>query len=405
MIRYRYLIALLLLVPTMPGAARGEDRELSSAERGPKPAAIEPPSRAEIDASVRRGVAFLLDNQNANGSWGSARHTKGLNIYAPVPGSHRAFHYATTALCIAALIEVEQAPPGEALLAEAERLARSIDRSEAFLLENLPRLRRGSADALYNNWGHAYGISALARMHGRRPDDEERRLRIEGAVRQQIDMLGRYEYVGGGWGYYDFAHHTQRPAGSATSFTTATVLVALFEARQIGVDVPEGLIERGKASILRQRAGDFTYAYSDRFDLKIRPMHPVNRRGGSLGRSQACNAALRVWGDRSVTDRVLETWLDRLYARNLWLDMGRKRPIPHESWFQVAGYFFYYGHYYAAVCIDQLPPERRRHFQDHLAAILIGVQEKDGSWWDFPLYDYHQAYGTGFGLMTLLRCR
>ena len=79
---------------------------------------------------------------------------------------------------------------------------------------------------------------------------------------------------------------------------------------------------------------------------------PINRPGGSLGRSQACNLALRLWGDKRITDDVLKTWLDRLFARNGWLDIGRKRPIPHESYFQVAGYFYYFGHYYAALCID-----------------------------------------------------
>ena len=85
----------------------------------------------------------------------------------------------------------------------------------------------------------------------------------------------------------------------------------------------------------------------------------ISRPGGSLGRSQACNVAMRIWGDELVTDEVLVTWLDRLFARNVWLDIGRKRPIPHESWFGVAGYFFYYGHYYAALCIEQLPPAER----------------------------------------------
>jgi hypothetical protein len=33
------------------------------------------------------------------------------------------------------------------------------------------------------------------------------------------------------------------------------------------------------------------------------------------------------------------------------------------------------------------------------------LQEKDGSWWDFPLYNYHQQYGTAFALMALKRCR
>jgi hypothetical protein len=70
----------------------------------------------------------------------------------------------------------------------------------------------------------------------------------------------------------------------------------------------------------------------------------------------------------------------------------------------VAGYFYYYGHWYAALCIDQLPAVERPHFQDHLAHILLPLQEKDGSWWDFPLYNYHQQYGTAMAVMSLLRC-
>jgi hypothetical protein len=79
--------------------------------------------------------------------------------------------------------------------------------------------------------------------------------------------------------------------------------------------------------------------------------------------------------------------------------------VPHESWFQVAGYFFYYGHYYASLCIGQLEPEAAGKYRLPLAAILVPLQEKDGSWWDFPLYNYHQQYGTAFALMTLARCR
>jgi hypothetical protein len=33
------------------------------------------------------------------------------------------------------------------------------------------------------------------------------------------------------------------------------------------------------------------------------------------------------------------------------------------------------------------------------------LQEKDGSWWDFPMFDYHQQYGTAFALMSLGRTR
>ena len=52
----------------------------------------------------------------------------------------------------------------------------------------------------------------------------------------------------------------------------------------------------------------------------------------------------------------------------------------------------------------RLPPAERPFYQDHLANLLLPLQEQDGSWWDFPLYNYHQPYGTAFALMTLKRC-
>jgi hypothetical protein len=181
------------------------------------------------------------------------------------------------------------------------------------------------------------------------------------------------------------------------------VLVAFREAKDIGVDVPEKLIKGAVASIHRQRLPDFSYLYGE--GLKYLPRHPINRPGGSLGRTQACNLALRLWGDDKVTDAIVKAWLDRLFSRNGWLDMARKTTIPHESFFAVAGYFFYFGHYYAGQLIHQLPPGDRPIYQDHLATLLIRLQGKDGAWFDYPLYNYHHAYGTAFALMTLERCR
>ncbi len=202
---------------------------------------------------------------------------------------------------------------------------------------------------IYNIWAHAYGIQALVRMHGRLPSDTARRARIEELIRGQYDRLTRYEAAEGGWGYYDFGAGTQRPNSDSCSFVNATVLVAFHEAKQIGVSPPEKLVRRGVEGIIQQRNPDFSYLYG--LYLRYSPMMGINRPGGSLGRSQACNLAMRLWGDSKTTDAVLTDWLDRLIVRNGWLDMGRKRPIPHESHFMVAGYFYYYGHYYATLCV------------------------------------------------------
>ena len=347
----------------------------------------------ELNAAIQRGIDYLVKDQNRDGSWGSAERTKDLNIIAGI-GSHHAFRTATTALCVAALIEADDGTT-EARLA--------IERGEAFLFEQLPLVRRDDPMLIYNVWTHAHGIQTLARMYARLPDDAARREKIAALIRDQYERLQKYESAEGGWGYYDFEVGTQRPASSSTSFVNAAVLVAFDEARRIGVDPPKRLADRGVLMLKAQQKPDFTYLYGTY--LRNKPMHPVNLPGGSLGRSQACNLALRLWGDKSITDDVMKEWLDRLITRNGWLDMGRKRPVPHESHFAVAGYFYYFGHYYAARTIPVLPDADRNFYRNHLALILMKLQEKDGSWWDYPLYNYHQQYGTAFALMSLHQCQ
>ncbi|NDC53320.1 MAG: hypothetical protein EBZ74_03280 [Planctomycetia bacterium] len=381
-------------------AAGGEESadaagRFAAAEAGPQAAPVEPVAAEQLEASIGRGVAFLLASQRPDGSWGSADNTRGgVDIYAPPPGAHHAFRGAVTALCVSALVESGAARP---------EVSAAIDRGRAWLLEHLPDLRRATPDTLYNVWGHAYGIEALALLHRRAAGDPALAQRLEDCVAGQVELLDRYESVDGGWGYYDFRIGSRKPAASPTTFTTATVLLALADARDLGVAVPQRLFDRGLASIRRQTKPDRSYTYGEY--LKYRPQHPVNLPGGSVGRSQACHAALRRLGDPALSDEAIRAWLERLVARNGWLDLGRKKPIPHESWFAVAGYFFFYGHYYAALCLESLPAADRPVIQDQLARIVMAIQEPDGCWWDYPFYDYHTQYGTAFAVRTLVRCR
>jgi len=354
---------------------------------------IEGPSKEVIQGSIRLGIDFLIKDQNKDGSWGTPHRTKGLNIYAPVPGAHHAFVAAVTSLCTSALIENS---------ALDNRIGPAIDRVVPWFEAELPRVKRATPSALYNIWAHAYSIQALVRLHQHYSNNNEQQSKFKDLIRVQLQYLERYELVNGGWAYYDFNYQTKKPGGSPSSFTTATVLIALDEARALGIELPEKFVKRAVASIRRQQKPDLTYLYGEYF--KYNPMYQINRAGGSLGRSQVCNLAMRRWGDEKVTNEVLKEWLARLIQRNGWLSIGRKRPIPHESWFAVAGYFYYYGHYYAGLCMEELPPEERRLYQPHLAKIISELQEKDGSWWDYPLYNYHQQYGTAFALMTLKRC-
>ena len=357
---------------------------------------VQEPRLATVEAAITRGVDYLISSQNANGSWGSATRTKGLNIYAPIPGAHHAFRTGASGLALQGLLESGDRRP--------ETMA-AIEKAEAWFLKELPRLRRADLTTTYNVWGHAYALRAFSTLYEFREGDPEKRARIKKLAADQLAMLVRYEDVDGGWGYLDLdANHTRKPSGLPTSFTTATVLVAMHEAREaMDLALPEREVGRGVRSIQKQRAPDFSYVYS--LSHQYRPRYYINRPAGSLARSQVCNAALRYFGDEAVTDDILRTWIERFVTRNGWIDIARKRPIPHETHFANSGYFYYYGFYYATDCIDFLPGDEHAFYHRHLARILLEKQEKDGSWWDYPLYTYHQPYGTGYVLTALGRAR
>lgn len=371
------------------------DLEETGSSLPPLPVLEDPASTAKLEVSIERGVDYLIASQNPNGSWGSATRTKGLNIYAPIPGAHHAFRSGTSGVALYGLLETEDRRP--------ETVA-CIEKAEAWFLKELPRLRRADTTTTYNVWGHAYGLRALSSLYLYREGDASKQAALRALAAEQIAMLKRYEDVNGGWGYLDLDSVTRKPSGLPTSFTTATVLIAMHEAREIlGLELPEKEVGRSVRAIQMQRTPDFAYVYS--FSHRYRPRYAINRPGGSLARSQVCSAALRYFGDEKVTDTVLKEWLERLVYRQGWLDIARKRPVPHETHFSNSGYFYYYGFFYATDCIDFLPEGDQLKYYQHLAQTMMAKQEKDGSWWDYPLYDYHQPYGTGYALTVMARAR
>jgi hypothetical protein len=389
----RVTLLVLLSIVLVGLASADDDKPNAEPERHLRPPDPQPVPAADLEAALARGIAWLLEHQNKDGSWGSPALKGGVEIIAGI-GSHHAFQAAVTAMSVSALIESGDRSPV---------VVRAIERGEQYLFEQLPKVRRDDPMLIYNVWAHAYGIQALVRMHERLPDDAPRRQRILELIHGQYEKLTKYESAEGGWGYYDFDAGTQRPASSSTSFVNAAVLIAFEEADRIDAPPPEKILRRAIQMTKRQRLPGGSYMYG--YYLHRVPTHPVNDPGGSLGRSQACSLALRAWGDREITDELLETWLDRLVTRNGWLSMGRKKPIPHESFFAVAGYFFYFGHYYAGLCIAQLPAAKQEFYKHHLARIILDLQEADGTWFDYPFYDYHKPYGTAFAVMTLNSCR
>jgi hypothetical protein len=359
-----------------------------------KPPPPTPMSESTLADSMRRGVEFLVKEQNKDGSWGSPRWTGGVDS-DPLTSQH-SFCVATTAMCLEALLETG---------GDAPEVKKAIEKATSFLCQELPLLKRADQGNVPNIWGAGYGIQTMAALHRRLgPHEANKKKQYEELMRTCMNHLAHYETVNGGWFYY--AAGMQKPNAPSCSFVNAAILICIKRGQEVGIEPPKMVVDRALSQLRAMRNPDASFVYTQTTPTSGHPGAAINRSAGSLGRSQAGNAALRTWGDTKVTtDDVIKVWLDRLITRQGWLDMGRKRPIPHESHAQVAGYFYYFGHYYGAVCISLLPRAEQPFYQDHLAKILIERQEPEGSWWDYPLFSYAKPYGTAFALLSLAKCQ
>jgi hypothetical protein len=346
-----------------------------------------------MDAAIDDGVAFLVKSQQPEGCWGTGTVTRGLEIYSMVPGSHDAYRVATTALCVMALREAQESGSKIAGVKEAH------DRGVNYLVEH-GEARRDNGQLLYNVWAHTYALQVLSEeiVRSDHPDP-----RLTEAAKKQFDHLQRYATHTGGWNYYDFDAQTQSPSLGPTSFGTAAGLVALWAAKQAGIPPPPRMVDLSLHRLAECRLPDGSYLYGS--DYKYIPRIPANMQRGSVGRTQACNYALWLWNWPAVGENESVSGLRRLFTDHIYLDMGRKRPFPHESWYQTSGYYYYFDHYYAARLVERLSPGDKGLFAPQLAEQILPHQEADGSWWDYAMWDYHKPYGTAFAVMTLLRCR
>ena len=274
--------------------------------------------------AIKKGVAFLQKSQNPDGSWGTGLETRGTEVYSMVPGSHDAFRVGTTALCVMALREA-----GEKT---------SHDKGLEYLV-TCQEARRDDGELLYNTWAHTFAVQALAEELLVRKD-----VRIKAAAERAMQSLTRYATYIGGWNYYDFHGHTQAPSMGPTSFGTAAGLVALYEAKQAGLELPPKLAEMSKRRLEECRLPTGFYMYGS--DYKYVPRMPGNMERGAVGRTQPSNYALWLWKSPVVNVERIRAGLDAFETDHIFLEMGRKRPIPHESWYQTAGYYYYFDHFY-----------------------------------------------------------
>ncbi len=362
-----------------------------------------PGIQARVELAIEDATRWLLENQKESGAWGSHHSPRPIEIFCDVPGSHNTFRLGSTSLGVMALWDVI-GPSKET----DGRVRRAIDCAVDHILEDWD-VKRPSGLEHYSVWAYGYGLEALAEHLMKAPEliaepEGARAQRIRKVCAGMIERLGALQDLDGGWGYLTLGGiETQRPSWTSMSFTTATCMLGLSSAREAGIQVPEKIWKKALKQVKSCRTPVGSYTYGKLWNSA--PARGINDVKGGACRTPLCNLAIEEWGQK-VAQREHIASLENLLIKHARMQiLSLKRPIPHESWYSISGYFYLYGHAYAARVMESLGKHYVARFSEPLAEAVLVCRQPDGSFWDYPLYSYHKPYGTALALSALTRCR
>ncbi len=351
--------------------------------------------RPTLDAATARAtsdrcLAWLVANQRESGAWGESTPGSLTEVHFAVE-THYCWQVAASCLAVMALLE---APAAEA------RDAALVKGLTWLATTRLPR--RGSHWDSDHLWPALYGVvaSVAAFENPRLAERADLREKIAGRAREWVALLVANQAPLGGWAYYDDPPWTSRTKW-ATSFCTALVLPALADAKRLGWLEDQRVITRAIRYLERCRLPNGAYQYSLDPIPWFTGGEDINQVKGSLGRIQVGNWALHTLGRPIIDAAALREGLTAFFDHHRFLDTARMRPIPHEGHYFNAGYFYNFGHYYAALAIERLPDDEREAWHARLRPHVVKTIRADGSTSDFLHSSYMLVGATAYSALTL----
>jgi hypothetical protein len=378
------LAALAVAQDAKPTQAPAQEKELRAAPD--VPATMD---AAQARASLERSLRFVVESQHADGSWAGSAPDSVMELGFS-PETYYTWQLAAIELALMSLMQCEETPARRA----------SLERGmEWFCTTRLPA--RGSDWDVDYMWPALYGgVCANTALRDPRFADAAWQKKIDARGREFMEMLVRNQTHDGGWGYYDDPPFTQRPKW-ATSFATAVVIDVLADAHRRGWYEDAALRTRAVEYIRGCALPGGAYEYDLNPLPRITGGEHINSVKGSLGRIQICNWVLRRAQTPWVTDDKIRDGVAAFFEHHRFLDVARMRPVPHEAYYANAGYFYFFGHYYCALAINELPAAEREAWHAKLRPHVVKCQYDDGSTSDFLHSRYDILASTAYAAMAL----
>jgi len=332
----RVLVFWLLALAAFSLAGRGSPAAGQQTE--PAPAAPESQPRGprgddpiegseltpEVLAAVERGLEYLARVQTADGSFGS---TGGYSSHAGITG-------------LAGLAFLSNGSvPGRG------KYCKNVERCLDFILAHTGRsgFIAGGAVSHGPMYGHGFATLFLAEVYGQSP-----RADVREKLTRAVNLIVGTQNDEGGWRY-------QPVKFDADLSVTICQIMALRAARNNGIKVPKGTIDKAIDYVKKSQNSDGGFSYM------------LNSRGSGWARTAAGLCSLfncGIYGGAEI-DRGLAYLM-------------RYKPSPQGRQ-QNEGYYFY-GNYYAAQAMFIAGGDHWRAWWPAISTDLLDKQKKDGSW-------------------------
>ena len=272
--------------------------------------------------------------------------------------------------------------------ARARKIREAVERSLDFIMDMIDsdeEMAIGPKKGYdVRSWGHACALQLmLTVLESDMLGSDDRTARIEAMIPVLIERLAANETAMGGWNYASNR--------SVSPFMTGLTLLTLYEAQARGHAVDPALITRALDALQQARTETVSYAYSG----KMRKAVPMP---GSSARAACAELALYKAG-RSDVDALRTSVVGFFEGWEDLLDRKSKQGT-HEGSYGIAPYYFFFGHTYAALAIEELPEAERETQRAELAHVIWKTRDEDGSWND-RIFPRTSSYSTAMVVLAL----
>ncbi|MGK0482970.1 MAG: hypothetical protein ACJAQ3_002952 [Planctomycetota bacterium] len=287
---------------------------------------------------------------------------------------------------------------GSAIVAEAllnsglegeplKEARQAVQRTISFVIEQMDsneELSRGpKAGYDVRGWGHAYAIQLmlLALDHGLvegEEAEEARELIVDLLDRLQANMTKQ-----GGWNYAG--------EGSVSPFMTGATLLILFDAKAHGFEVDAEMVNSALEGLEKGTTDAMIYAYAGRAGRRVKM--PASSARSSIATLALYKAGRKTQDDlRLAVQGFFDGWDDLLVRKS--------QQGTHIPPYNIAPYYFFFGHTYAAMAIEELPDGEKEARRGELAGLLWKTREEDGTWND-RIFPRTSSYSTAMSILAL----